>query len=424
MLKKLNSIYLEYPRVFWIIMLGMFIDNLGGALIFPFFGLYITSRYNVGMTEVGVLFSILAISSLIGSLLGGALTDKFGRKVMIISGLVISAASTLLLAFAPSLEFVYLAGLVVGLFGNMAGPAHQAIIADVLPEEKRVDGFGVLRVIANLAVAIGPAIGGFLAARSYTALFISDVILSSLTAVFILIFVPETKPQLAADASGHFSPEESLGQTLVGYFKVLKDSVFMVFILGSIFTALAYMQMNTTLPVFLRDVHGLPESGYGILLSLNASMVVVLQFAITRRIKGYAPMKIMTWGMIIYALGFSMYGYVSAYWLFILAMVIITLAEMLVSPTGQAVVAKLSPTNMRGRYMAAFGFSWTIPSAIGPLLAGVVMDNYNPNWVWYGAGIIMLISAGIFALLQVKASDRFDLTHLPAADSAVESVTS
>ncbi|MFN2282629.1 MAG: MFS transporter, partial [Anaerolineales bacterium] len=150
MLKKLRSIYQEYPRLFWIIMLGMFIDNLGGALIFPFFGLYITSKYNVGMTEVGLLFTILAVSGLFGSLMGGALTDKFGRKVMILAGLVISAASTLLLAFAPTLEFIYLAGLIVGLFGNMAGPAHQAIVADVLPEEKRIDGFGILRVIANL----------------------------------------------------------------------------------------------------------------------------------------------------------------------------------------------------------------------------------------------------------------------------------
>ena len=401
----------------------MFIDRIGGALIFPFFGLYITSKYNVGMTEVGVLFTILAISSLFGSLIGGAMTDKFGRKVMILSGLLISGASSLLLAFAPTLEFIYLAGFIVGFFGNMAGPAQQAIVADVLPENMRVDGFGIMRVIANLAVVIGPAIGGFMAARSYTILFISDVILSTITAAIILVYVPETKPQAAPDTAGQPAPAESFGQTLAGYFKVLKDSAFMVYILASIFMVLAYMQMNTTLPVFLRDVHGLPESGYGLLLSLNASMVVLLQFIITRRIKGYAPMKIMAWGMIIYAIGFSMYGFVSAYWLFMVAMVIITFAEMLVSPTGQAIVAKLAPEDMRGRYMAVFGFSWTIPNAIGPLMAGVVMDNYNPNWVWYGAGIFMLISAGIFTYLQLKSSSRFDLSTkaepVPTVDTAV-----
>jgi len=422
MINKLRSIYQEYPRTFWLIMLGMFIDNLGGALMFPFFGLYITYKYNVGMTEVGVMFSIMAISSLVGSLLGGALTDKFGRKVMILFGLVISAASTLLLAFAPSLDFIYLAGLIVGLFGNMAGPAHQAMITDILPEDKRIDGFGILRVIANLAVAIGPAIGGFVAARSYTMLFIIDVILSSITAIIILAFVPETKPETALQEDGQPQREQSLAETLGGYFKVAKDRVFMVYILASIFMVLAYMQMNITLPVFLRDVHGLPESGYGLLLSMNASMVVLFQFWISRRIKKFAPMKIMAWGMVIYAVGFSMYGYVSAFWLFIVAMIIITIAEMLVSPTGQAVVAKLSPEDMRGRYMAVFGFSWTIPNAIGPLLAGVVMDNYNPNWVWYGAGIFMLVSSAIFAGLQARSSSRFEIADDATDLIALESV--
>ncbi len=406
MIEKIKSLYREYPRTFWLIIMGMFVDQLGGALIFPFFGLYITSKYSVGMTEVGVLFSIMAVTSLVGSLVGGALTDKFGRKIIILFGLVVSAASTLLLAFAPNLNYIYLSGFIVGLFGNMAGPAHQAMITDVLPENKRIDGFGILRVVANLAVAIGPAIGGFLAARSYTLLFIIDVILSSITAMIIFTLVPETKPEMIPVENQPFH-EETLLETLWGYLKVFKDSIFLVYLGASMLMALAYMQLNTTLPVFLRDVHGLPESGYGLLLSLNASMVVLFQFWITRRIKKFAPMKLMAWGMVIYALGFAMYGFVSAFWLFIVAMVIITIAEMLVSPTGQAIVAKLSPEDMRGRYMAVFGFAWTLPVAIGPLAAGLIMDNYNPNWIWYGSGIILLLSASVFAVLQIKASSRF-----------------
>lgn len=388
-------------------MLGMFIDQLGGALIFPFFGLYITSKYSVGMTEVGLLFSIFAITGLVGSLIGGAITDKIGRKGIILFSLVISAASMLLFAFAPNLRFIYLAGFVVGFFGSMAGPAHRAMVTDILPEDKRIDGFGILRVIANLAIAIGPAIGGFVAARSYTLLFIIDVVMSSITAALLYFLVPETKPEIKASPEEEEKGEETFIDTLSGYFKVLKDNIFMVYLLASIFYVMAYMQMNTTLPVFLRDVHGLPDSGYGIILSINASMVVLFQFWITRRIKRFAPMKLMAWGMIVYAFGFSMYGYVGVFWLFITAMVIITIAEMLVTPTGQAIVANLSPEDMRGRYMAVFGFSWTIPNAIGPLAAGMIMDNYDPRWVWYGAGLFMLLAASVFAGLHIKASDRF-----------------
>ena len=98
MLNRFKAIVNEYPRTFWIVILGMFIDKLGGMLVFPFFGLYITSKYNVGMTEVGLLFTIFAVTGVFGSLIGGALTDKFGRKVIIIFGLAISAISSLMLA--------------------------------------------------------------------------------------------------------------------------------------------------------------------------------------------------------------------------------------------------------------------------------------------------------------------------------------
>ena len=388
-------------------MLGMFIDQLGGALIYPFFGLYITSKYHVGMTEVGVLFSIFAITGLVGSVIGGAITDKFGRKGIILFSLVISAASMLLFAFAPNLQFIYLAGVIIGLLGHMAGPAHRAMVADILPDDKRIDGFGVLRVIANLAVAIGPAIGGFVAARSYTLLFIIDVIMSSITAILLFFLVPETKPDIEPSTVEGVGGEETLLDTLSGYMKGFKDSIFMVYLLASTLYIMAYMQMNTTLPVFLRNVHGLPDSGYGIILSINASMVVLFQFWVTRRVKHFAPMKLMAWGMVIYAFGFSMYGYVEVFWLFITAMVIITIAEILVTPTGQAIVANLSPEDMRGRYMAIYGFSWTIPSAIGPLAAGMIMDHYDPRWIWYGAGIFMLLAAGVFAGMQLKASERF-----------------
>ncbi len=283
-----------------------------------------------------------------------------------------------------------------------------SLIADVLPEEKRADGFGILRVVANLAVVIGPAIGGLLATRSYTLLFIIDVITSVITAAVFFLFVPETKPEVVPDPGEIAGEDLTLFETLAGYLKVTKDQIFMVFLMGSVLMVLAYMQMNTTLSVYLRDVHGIPDRGYGLLLSMNAAMVVLFQFWITRKIRHLAPMKVMAWGMVIYAVGFSMYGFVSTIWLFVTAMVIITIAEMLVSPVGQAIVAKLSPEDMRGRYMAVYGFSWTIPMAIGPLAAGLIMDNYDPNWVWYASGIIMLLAGSIFAGLQLKAAGRFE----------------
>jgi len=400
-LKRMRNIYDEYPRQFWTLILGMFIDRLGGALMFPFFTLYVTQKFNVGMTEVGVLFGLFSLASVAGSAFGGALTDRLGRKGMLIFGLIASALTSLLMGLVNEIEFFFATALIVGVFANAGGPAQQAMVADLLPEEKRAQGFGILRVVANLAATIGPAIGGLLAARSYLLLFICDAVASSITAGIVALAIQETRP-----TPREGEPEQTMAQTFGGYWDVLRDATFVLFIGACVLMILVYVQMHTALAVYLRDSHSVSEQGFGYILSLNAAMVVLFQFPITRRISKYRPLVVMAVGTLLYAIGFGMYGFVSAYTFFLVAMVIITIGEMLVAPTSQALVAQLAPEDMRGRYMAVFGFTWVIPSAVGPLLAGLVMDNADPRWVWYAAGLVGLVTTGAFVLLEHRVVGR------------------
>lgn len=393
---KWRSTYNEFPRTFWIVVTTTFIDRLGGSMLFPFFAFYITKRFNVGLSEVGVLFLIFSITSFIGSFSGGALTDRFGRRKMIIFSLVASSLSTAAMGLVNTLEGFFIIGFVSGLFTDVGGPAQQAIIADVLPEEKRAQGFGIIRVTFNLAVVFGPILGGLIAARSYMALFLIDAVISIISAIIVYLTIPETKP-----APHEHEVPETFGQTLLGYGKVLRDRIFMMFILASMLSAFVYMNMNVTLGVFLRDNYGIPEDGYAYILSINAAMVVLFQFWITRRIEKRPPMLIMALGTLLYAVGFAMYGFVGTYGLFILAMVIITVGEMLVAPVGQALVASFAPEQMRGRYNAIFGnLAWGVPFAIGPWLAGLIVDNVDPNWLWYACGIVGMLSVIGYLILH------------------------
>ena len=393
--RKISNLYREYRRSFWILVGATFIDRLGGSLLFPFFALYITRKFGVGMTEVGILFAMFSLSGFVGSFLGGALTDRIGRRTMLIFGLLASSFSTLAMGFVESLNTFYLLALLSGIFTDVAGPAHQAMVADLLPENKRAEGFGILRVGFNLAAAIGPAIGGLLAAQSYQLLFITDAVISTLTAAIVFAFLQETKPKTTPGV-----PQESVVATFRGYGVALRDTTFMLFMFTCILMGLVYMNMFTTLGVFLRDMHRVPEAGYGALLSINAFMVVALQFPITRAIREKAPLKMMALGMALYTIGFAMYGVVTGYLAFALAMIIITFGEMIVAPVSQSLTAQFAPENMRGRYMAIFGFSWSIPFMVGPLLAGVVLDNFNPNYLWYAAGLIGVVATLGFLYLQ------------------------
>ena len=405
MINRFQKIYHEFPRLFWTIVVARFIDALGGTILFPFFALYITQRFGVGMAEAGVLLGMSSLFGLFGSMVGGALADRFGRRRLIIFGLVFSALSSLLFGLASDFNVLYPLVIVVGLLSSVAHPAQDAMLADILPEKKRQEGFGILRVVFNYAWIFGTALGGFMAARSFFALFVADCILSCVVAILIYRSLPETMPTSHAEAQ----EDKSLWQTLIGYRIVLRDRIYVGFVLACILAMIVYQQQYSTLSVYMRDVHDIDSKGYGLILSITGLEVVLFQFWVSRMIRRYAPFLIMLLSAIFFAIGFFMYGLVSHFTMFMVAAIIVCIGEMLFFPTSQALVASFAPEDMRGRYMAVSGLTWSIPATIGPGAAGYVLDNSNPNFLWHIGGLICIIAAiGYYALhLRLRSQPQF-----------------
>jgi MFS family permease len=303
------------------------------------------------------------------------------------------------------------------LLSDISHPAHQAMIADILPEMQRAEGFGILRVVANISWIIGPTIGGLIANRSYLYLFIIDAVISCFVAALFYLFIPETKPETTAGTQS-----QSVLQAFAGYGVALKDLAFVAFIFAGMLMLLAYQQMYSSLSVYLRDNHDIDPQGYGFLMSVSAITVILFQFWVTRRIKHSPPFLMMALGSLFYMIGFGLFGFVTAYWLFALNIVIITIGEMIVMPTSQALAANFAPEDMRGRYMAVFGLTWTIPSIFGPGAAGLILDNLNPDLLWYLAGGLCAVAAFAYSGLHARlgAQKRFATgqleDHAAAAD--------
>ena len=401
MFTRLNKIYHEFPRLYWVVVAVRFIDGIGGTLLFPFFALYITQKFNVGMTQAGILLGISSLFGLVGSMVGGALTDKFGRKQLILFGLIFSGISMLGFGLVKDLKILYPLVIVVGLLSNVSQPAHEAMIADILPEEKRQEGFGILRVVANFSWIIGPTIGGFLASINFFYLFVIDAIISCIVAVIIYRTIPETKPEPRAHEKS-----ESFLQTVGGYRFVLRDTAFVSFILANIIMLMVYQQMYGSLSVYLRDNHGINPQGYGFLMTTSAITVILFQFWLTRTIKHHPPFLMMAFGTIFYVIGFTLFGVVTTFVLFALNIFIITIGEMIVVPTSQALVAGFATEAMRGRYMAVYGLPWALSSTIGPGAAGYILDNYNPNLLWYIGGVLCGISVLAYYILHMRLGAR------------------
>ena len=406
MFEKLKKVYNEFPRLFWIVVGTRFVDAFGSTLLFPFFALYITQKFGVGMTQAGVLLGMSSLFGLIGSMAGGALADKFGRRQLILFGLVFSAISSLSLGLANDIRMLYPLIIVVGLLSHVAGPAYEAMLVDILPEAKRQEGYAILRVVFNFAWIFGTALGGLIAARSFFALFMIDSIISCIVAALIFRLLPETMPQVK---EGKRKDEETLWRTVLGYRVVLKDLAFVAFTFAGMLALIVYQQQYSTLAVYMRDVHGIDSQGFGAILSITGLEVVIFQFWISRTIRRRPAFLMMALSTFIFAIGFFMYGMVSSFMLFIVAAVIVCLGEMLFFPTSSALAANFAPEDMRGRYMAVSGLVWSIPATVGPAAAGIIMDNYNPNLVWYIGGVICIISGiGYYALhLKLGNQQRF-----------------
>ena len=417
MLTRLKKTYDEFPRLFWIVVGTLFVDAIGSTLLFPFFALYITRKFGVGMTEAGILLGISSLFGLIGSVIGGALTDRFGRRQLILFGLVFSALSSLSFGLAWDVKILYYLVIVVGLLSRVAGPAYDAMLADIVPEAKRQEAFGITRVAFNYAWIFGTALGGFIAARSFLALFVIDAVLSLLVAIILFRFLPETKPAAHSEAQ----KAESLLKTAAGYGIVLRDLAYMSFTLAGMIVLIVYQQQYSSLPVYLRDVHNIDSKSYGIMLSISGLEVVLFQIWISRMIRKYPPFLMMMLGAFFFMAGFSMIGFVQGFPFFALALIVATVGEMILFPTNKALAANFAPEDMRGRYMAVYDLGWTIPATFGPAAAGLILDNYNPNLLWYIGGILCAVAAlGFYALhIWLGTQKRFSAAQgeqdLPAA---------
>jgi MFS family permease len=397
----LKKVYAEFPRQFWVVVGVSFIDKVGGTLVFPFFALYVTQKFHVGMTQAGLVLGVISFFSFIGGIIGGAVTDRLGRRPPILFGLVFSALSSVTLGFVSSFRLLYPLAVLIGLLSDVGGPAQGAMIADILPERQRQDGFGILRVAGNTAWIIGPTIGGLVASRSFLAVFIMDAAVSSVVALLFYIFIAETKPKTPAEHH-----EANLIATFGNYRLALGDRPYLAFLAAGMLMGLVYIQMYNSLSVFLRDVHGVPPQRYGFLLTVSAITVILFQFRTMRLIKAKPKFLMMAAGTLFYMFGFGMFSIVSAYWLFAAAVVIITIGEMIVVPVGQALASSFAPRHMRGRYMAVYELTGKFPATFGPAAAGVVLDNFNPVSLWYIGALLCAISAAGFWLLHVNIGNQ------------------
>ena len=395
---NLRHLRKEYPRSIWSLTGGTFINSFGGSMVFPLFTLFFTQKFGIKVAEAGVLALLFTVGGLIGGPLGGWLADRLGRKSVMIFSLAAEATFSMGMALAPSLPLLVIAIFCFGLTVPMFWPASSAAIADLVKPDRRAGAYGLIRVAANLGVAFGPLVAGLLLAvqqrpdgttppNAYLPLFVMDALTSLIFAFIIWRRLRETKPQIVA--------QSTTAQTTTGggYGRVFRDSPFMIFVILSGLVGVVYSQMNTTFGVYLTRTFGFQASVYTAMLSTNAALVVLFQFPLARWVDKQDRSAMLALGAALYGVGFGLIGFVSSLLFFWIAVVILTIGEMVIVPAAQTVSADLAPIDMRGRYQATFGLINNFFYGFGPVIGGYLFDVGHGQLIWFGALILGLAVA-------------------------------
>jgi MFS family permease len=368
----------------------MLVSRSGTSMVWPFLTIYLRQRLDIPLTTVALLLTLNSAVGLVATSVAGPVVDRFGRKGAMVLGMMAASLNLLAMSAAGSFGLWTLLMAIDGAFSPLYAVGSQAMIADMIEPARRPGAYALLRMVANLGVAIGPSIGGFVTAASYTLAFYIAAAAEFAFTLLVFFFIRETVPQREEGA-------ETRAES--GYGPVLRDRPFLAFCGVYTLAGITYSLMMILLSVYGKENFGVPESQYGFIVATNAAMVVLFQFGITRVTGRFHHLPVLAVGSLFYALGVGSVALGHSFPAFLLSMVILTIGEMIMIPTSTALTANLAPPEMRGRYMGIYGLTWSIGFGIGPVLGGYLNDNLAPVATWYGGFLIGLAATAGFALL-------------------------
>jgi MFS family permease len=382
----------EYPRQLRLMFYGMLISTMGSSMIWPFLMIYVRQRVNLPLAEAASLMTINATAGILAAFIAGPITDRVGRKWVMVFSLAGNGLVYYFMSGAQDyLSFAILMAL-SGTFNPLYRVGADAMVADLIPADKRPDAYALMRLSNNAGISIGPVIGGFISTLSVAGAFFAAGTGMIIYSVLLTFFAVETLPK-------HIAYAEQPSRPLGGYLHVLRDTKFLAFIGAFILTQMCATTIWILMPVYANGIYGVPIDQYSFIPTTNALMVVFIQLFVTRITKRYRPLLVMVVGAIFYTIGVGSVALGTSFVGFWISIVIMTIGELILMPTSSSYVANLAPPDMRGRYMSVAGLTWSVAAGTAPVLGGYLNDNISPVATWYGGALIGILGTVGFYIL-------------------------
>jgi len=401
-----------YPDQFWVLVGGIFIFVAAAGLAFPYEGIYLHRVLGVSMTWVGILFGLVPLAMMPFQIWGGGLTDRFGRRAMLIVSTLSGVAWFVGFAFAREIWQVALLVAVESAIGwPLFQTASNAMVADLLPPERRSEAFSITRVAMNLGVVVGPSAAGIALGLgvSFRQLFLSAAAGCLLMVAAVVLRVRESRP---ASASATGRPVDETGRR--GYGIVLADRRFLLFAAVALLPVFCIGNFGSIYSVYITDYLGIPFGTWGWLLALNAFIVAVVQYPLVRGLKWRNRMVLLAASSALLGIGIGGSAFAGALWSLVVLVVVTSVGETLLSPVASAEVSDFAPEAVRGRYMGVWTVVWNGGAALGPAFGGWAMDAIGGREAFMVLLAVGLTGALLFLLLAPSWRRRHSVAARPS----------
>ncbi|MDQ0231170.1 MDR family MFS transporter [Metabacillus malikii] len=381
------------PRSLWLLVIGMLINVMGSSFLWPLNTIYIHDHLGKSLTVAGVVLMVNAAATVIGNLIGGVLFDKIGGYKTILIGISITLVSvTLLMFFHGWPTYTYLL-IFIGFGSGIVFPATYALAGTVWPEGGRKP-FNAIYVAQNVGVAAGASLGGIVASLSFTYIFVANALLY---AVFFVIAVVGYRNIDDTNVSQTSFIEEKRKGNNGPKFQAL-----VILCIGYLLCWVGYVQWSTTISSHTQNLD-ISLSKYSLLWTINGVLIVCAQPLISQFVKYVA--KTLKQQMVV-GFGVFIVSYIVAmnaeqFTGFLVAMVILTFGEMLIWPAVPTIADSLAPKGRQGFYQGFVNSTATGGRMIGPLLGGVIVDNYNMSLLF-----LVIIGLLIFGAITTAIYDK------------------
>ncbi len=400
MRNKLN----KFNTLIWVILIGILISRIGTSMMVPFLSVYLTSHIGLSYSMTGFVVGASYLAYVFGGLLGGLLSDKYGRRFILSFSLLSYAITFFLIAFMSILSvstFVLIGSLsiinlIAGFNRICIESLGQATLADISTNKQKVTIFSLRYTFANIGNAIGPLLGAVIGVSGKLEGFYLTGVLCLIYFVVFTLF--------SGNMSSSIPQKLKHPLNISNIVKVfLKDKPLCYFICGGALVYLVYVQQQATFGQIIMKRTG-DTSLFTLLLSINAVTVILLQMPISKYfLKNRSYMSSMKIGCAFFNIGFISIAFsgTSTYF-YIISEVIFTLGEILILPVSSLFIDKIAPPSLRSTYFGAMGLQY-FGRAIGPFIGGIIFQNFND--------INTLLFFAILSLIPMILYYKGDLTE-------------